>query len=213
MFLEEAQINATLDLLNGKTERSHLLSELIVWAHKQLNLTVLNFFLDILSDNQPRIKILVWDENDENKFFDSNRNYNKDMQKLMREKFAQLSLKYNVYSKYQNPDMILVCIDTLKDELIKRALNAAENEITNQADGIIWNISVTLNSIHIFFETDSQIKESSENGYCDELRNRFTDILNKYDEYNLFQNGAPCVFTSQQTLNEKYDGNMYYYLL
>ncbi len=213
MFLEEEQINVTLDLLNNKIERTPLLNEFIVWAYDELNLTVLNFFLDSISNNQPRIKILVWDENDKKKFLDNNHNYDTGKQIQIREKFAQLSLKYNVYTDYQNSDMVFVCIDTFKDELEKRILYTAQDEITSQKSGIIHNITVILNSIHIFFETDEQIKESRENGYCDELKNMFTAILNKYDKYNLFQNGAPCIFTSQQTLNEKYNGSMYNYLL
>ncbi len=132
MFLEKEQINATLDLLNDKIERTHLLNELIVWAQDELNLTVLNFFLDMISDNQPRIKILVWDEKDKKIFLDSNHNYDKGKQKLIREKFAQLSLKYSVYNEYQNPNAVFVCIDTFKDELKKLTLDAAKNEIISQ---------------------------------------------------------------------------------
>lgn len=36
-------------------------------------------------------------------------------------------------------------------------------------------------------------------------------IVKKYDDFNVFPQGANCVFTSRQTLNEKYGGSMFYY--
>lgn len=117
MFLEDYQLEQTLNILNNKSKwKPALLNDLAEWAENELDLTVINYFLDTLSDNRPRIIILVWDDEERNRFFDK-------------------------------------------------------------------------------------------------IQKKLTKILKKYDKYKLYSNGAPCVFTSKQMLDEKYDGNMYYYLL
>lgn len=214
MFLEDYQLEQTLNILNNKSKwKPALLNDLAEWAENELDLTVINYFLDTLSDNRPRIIILVWDDEERNRFFDKIHNYDKAKQKLVREKFAQLAKKHNVYPVYQKPDEVFVCIDTLKDELERITLSKATPKITAKTGGIIHKIIIGGNTIHIFFETENQLKESKENGYCDKIQKKLTKILKKYDKYKLYSNGAPCVFTSKQMLDEKYDGNMYYYLL
>lgn len=214
MFLEDYQLEQTLSMLNHKTKwKPILLKDLAEWAESELDFIVINYFLDTLSDNSPRIIILVWDDEDKSKFFDETHNYDKAKQKLVREKFAQLAKAHDTYPQYQEPDEVFVCVDTLKDELESITLNAASNKILQQKGGIIYDIIIALNAIHIFFETDKQIEENQKNGYCDRLQKKFTKILKKYDKYKLYSNGAPCVFTSKQTLDDKYAGSTYYYLL
>ncbi len=43
------------------------------------------------------------------------------------------------------------------------------------------------------------------------IRRKCTDIVKKYDVHNAFADGAQCVFSSRQTVDEKYQGSMFYY--
>ena len=66
-------------------------------------------------------------------------------------------------------------------------------------------------TVSIFYETDVQVEQFKLNGVSDELRTNITQIVIADDKYNVFSNGVSCDFTSHQTLDEKYRGNLFYY--
>lgn len=66
--------------------------------------------------------------------------------------------------------------------------------------------------VHFFYETDRQIQENERKGISGKLCARCGKIVEKYDELGLFRSGVPCVFTSKQTLDEKFKGSLFYYM-
>ncbi len=66
--------------------------------------------------------------------------------------------------------------------------------------------------VHVFYETDEDIAKNEENGLSSEIRKRISDILGEVEGFEGKRLGH-AVFTSLQTLREKYDNNTYYYFL
>lgn len=66
--------------------------------------------------------------------------------------------------------------------------------------------------VHVFYETDEDIVKNEENGLSSEIMNKISDMLGEVEGFEGRRLGH-AVFTSLQTLREKYDNNTYYYLL
>lgn len=65
--------------------------------------------------------------------------------------------------------------------------------------------------VHIFYFTDEQIQIHETDGVSNGLCQKCTDIVKVHDKYGVFSKGVSCVFTSKQTLDEKYAGSMFNY--
>lgn len=100
-----------------------------------------------------------------------------------------------------------------EDEIKKRVLEQVQLKIKAIHRMDIWKIEIFFESVHIFFETDEQVTCHQKDGVCETINNKIADIVRKYDQFGAFKDGIQCIFTSRQTLKEKYAGNMYYYFL
>lgn len=210
MFMSRQEYDNCLDLLEGRRQKSPLLNELADWAKCELDIDVIDYVCDYAISGQIRLRIVVWDNDDYSKFF-KGINYDSRVQKKFQNEFADLAKKYQKHIPYHSADKIFVCCGKIKDEIQEMVLKNAKNEILALQSGDIWKIVVTFGAIHIFYETDKQVKEHEIDGVSEAFRQKCAEIIKKYDFFNTFSKCEACVFTSRQTLNEKYEGNMYYY--
>lgn len=210
MFMSEQEYNATLDLLNKKTMPSPLLKELQVWSRVVLQMEVYNYLCNTTVHGIPRMQLVVWDDAIREKLMDGP-NYDQHKQALVAEKFAELAGKYQMHGEYRDAKKIFVCCETICDEIRKRILKQADREITSIRHPDIWKITIGCGSVHVFYQTDEQITRNAQNGVSENIKKHCTQLVKRYDVHNVFPNGANLVFTSQQTLNEKYAGSMFYY--
>lgn len=210
MFMTEKEFNKTVDLLSGRVEPGSLLAGLKVWAREDLQVEVYNYFCDHTSNGLLRLRLVLWDNAVERKMCDGP-NLDKKKQALIAEKFSQLARLHNVHSEYWDAKDIFVCYETIRDEIQKDILDRAGAGIRNIQHPDIWKIEIFFEGIHIFYETDEQVLRNRENGVSDEIKRQCTQFVKMYDVHNAFPDGANCTFTSHQTLDEKYQGNMFYY--
>ena len=210
MFMTEKEFNETVDLLSGRREPSSLLDALKIWAKEVLGVDIYNYFCDYIANGPLRLRLVLWDFAVERKMHDGP-NLDKKKQALVAEKFAQLARLHHVHNEYWDAENIFVCYETIRDEIQKDILKRAGAGIRNILHPDIWKIVIFFEGIHIFYETDEQVLRNQENGTSDEIRRQCTQFVKMYDVHNAFPDGANCTFTSRQTLDEKYSGNMYYY--
>lgn len=210
MFLSDVQYNYVLKLIEGTVLPNPLFIELAEWAKTVFDAKIYDYICDCTSNGLTRLKIVVWDH-DATDFFHDGANYNPKIQKMFRDKFASLAQKYNKHPKYQNADDIFVCCDTISDQIRSKLLRSVEEQIYALKKGDIWKIEIIFGSVHIFYETDAQIEMHNADGVSDALRKKISDIVKLHDKYNVFPKGVSCIFTSHQTLDEKYSGSMFYY--
>lgn len=210
MFMTEKEFNETVDLLSGRVEPGSLLAGIKVWAREALEVEVYNYFCDRTSNGLLRLRLVLWDFTVERKMHEGP-NLDKKKQELAAEKFAELARLHHVHNEYWDAKDIFVCYETIRDEIQKDILKRAGAGIRNILHPDIWKIEIFFEGIHIFYETDEQILRNQENGTSDEIRRQCTQFVKMYDVHNAFPDGANCTFTSHQTLDEKYGGNMFNY--
>lgn len=212
MFLSEQEYQHVLDLMDGRVPASSLLMELAAWTQDQFRVKVYDYICDHTVNNLTRLRVVVWDHVAE-KAFRQEVNYDKAIQLQFQEKFAALARKYQVHPEYHDAGNIFVCWETVKDQIMGKTLWRSRMEFFNikLSRDDIWKIEVIFESVHIFYETDAQVEAHARDGVSEELRRRITDIVRLDDKYGVFDQGVSCVFTSHQTLDEKYKGSMFYY--
>ncbi len=210
MFLNKEQCNHVIDLIDGKIHRSELLSELSEWSKTEFGIDILDYVCDTTDNELTRLVIVVWDYFNMRSFMDDY-NYDKNKQILIRNKFSMLAQKYRIHRDYQNQGKIFVCYDTIADEIRKEILKKSTNELLALKTEDIWNIIICNESIHIFYETDQQIKDHEADGFSEKLKGMSSQIVKKYDNYNLLSRGVFCKFISHQTFDKIYRGSWQYY--
>lgn len=210
MFMTENEFNDTLALLSGKKKPGTLISDLKAWARDILQVEVYNYFCDYTTNGLLRVRLVLWDFAAERKMHDGP-NLNKKTQTKVAEKFAELARLYQVHREYWDAKDIFVCYETIRDEIQKDILKRVGVAIRNIHHPDIWKIEIFFENIHIFYETDEQIVQNKENGTSDNIKYQCSQLVKMYDVYNVFPDGANCTFSSHQTIDEKFHGNMFYY--
>jgi len=210
MFMTEEEYQETLDLLSKNKQPEFLLKDLIVWAKEYLQVDVYNYFCDYAISGFLRLRLVLWDFATERKMHDGP-NLDKKKQRKVAEKFAELARTYQMHREYWDAKDIFVCYETIRDEIQKDILKRAGAGIRNIQHPDIWKIEIFFESVHIFYETDEQIIRNQENGVSDNIKCQCTQLVKMYDVYNVFSDGVNCIFSSHQTIDEKFRGNMFYY--
>lgn len=210
MFLTEEKYKETLELIYGNRVATSWLEELQTWAKETLQLEVCNYVCDYANSGLLRLKLVLWDKKAMLTMF-KGMNLNVSKQKKIASKFAELARKYKIHKEYWNELDIFVCYETIYEEIQKKVLKIAENEIRGIKHPDIWNIGPFFEKIYVFYETDEQVVKNEEDGTSDNIRRICAQIVSKYDEYNVYADGIECIFDSHQTIEEKYQGNMYFY--
>lgn len=216
MFLSNEEYAHVMGLLNGTIRKTPLLDELADWAKREIGVDVYAYFCDYAKTGLLRLKIVLWDMREKRKLeYHSEKEfgYDPEVQKRFQVQFAALAGQYGVHPEYQNGSSFWVCYETVEDEIQKKILQAERKKILGLASGQrdIWKIEIIFSGIHIFYETDEQIQLHETDGVSDRLRQCCMDIVRDHDKFWVFLQGIPCVFTSKQTLDEKYAGSMFNY--
>ena len=192
------------------TAEGRLLRELQEWGRDRGGLELCDYFCDRMESGRLRLTIVLWDTESRKKIM-KGANYNEKKQRAFADRFAELSRKYGIYREYWKGWDVFVAFDTLKDEIQSDTAERAEREICALACGDIWRIEVFYGRVHCFYETDAQVLAHEKDGVSKAFRESCGDIVKRYDRYGVFQDGISCTFTSRQTLDEKYDGKMFFY--
>lgn len=210
MFLNEEEYEQVLALIDGRAPKSPLLQELTLWVKQEFDVEIYHYICDSTNNGLTRLRIVVWDY-DVTRLFRKGANYDTKKQRKFQVKFAELARKYDIHPKYHNANTVFVCFETIRDQIAGKMLWSIKDEIYALKKQDIWKITIIFESVHIFYETDAQIEEHEKDGVSRMLRETITGIVKTYDNYHVFADGVSCVFTSRQTLNEKYKGSMFFY--
>ncbi|WP_147581213.1 hypothetical protein [Eubacterium sp. ER2] len=210
MLLREEEYSHAVAVLAGREEKDPLFTELEQWFEETYSLRVYNYFCERTNAGRPRLRLLLWDRDCAGKM---KKGANPDERKQRRtaEKFAALCVRHNTHPAYRRPGDFLVTYDTLRDEIQKRVLQRCAGEIRSIEAPDIWRMEILFDRVHVFFETDEQRDCHQADGVCGSIRRKMDAIVERHDPFGAFVDGVQCVFTSRQTLDEKYDGNMFYY--
>ena len=210
MLLSEREYAHAADILAGHTEKEPLLKELGGWFKDTFGMEVYDYFCGFTNAGRIRLKLVLWDGDSRRKMM---KGANPDFRKQERigRKFSELCRKYQIHEEYCGAADMLVCYDTLQDEIGKRILQRASARIKAVEARDVGRVEILFSSVHVFFETEKQREWHMQDGLCEEIERQISSIVKEYDSLGAFPDGIQCVFTSLQTLNEKYKGSMFYY--
>ena len=133
MLLSEQEYSHAVDILAGRTDREPLLQEFEEWFEETFGLKVYDYICDVTKAGRVRLKVVLWDKDCRKKLMKgANPDFRK--QKKIGEKFSELCRTYRKHEAYYRADGLLVCYDTLQDEIGKRILKQAESRIKAAAE-------------------------------------------------------------------------------
>lgn len=210
MFLEEQEYQHVLALLDKNIEKTPILEELTLWVKQEFDVDIYDYVCDKTKNGLTRLRIVVWDYAVTERFRNG-ANYDTKKQRKLQVKFSELARKYDIHPEYHNANTVFVCFETIRDQIAGKLLWSLKDNIYALQKDDIWKISIIFESVHIFYETDAQITAHEEDGTSVSLTEMITEIVKVHDRYQVFKDGVPCVFTSHQTLDEKYKGSMFFY--
>lgn len=210
MFLEPKQYEHVIEILSGKIKPEPLLAQLQEWARRTMEIEVYDFSCDYSKSGFLRLQIILWDREEYREMHCSG-NYDPKKQKMFAVKFAELAKAHNVHKEYWNADDIFVSYDTIADEIQKRILQNSKVKIMEIKHPDIWKMENIFEGIHVFYQTDQQIEDHEKDGLSNRIEQMCSEIVKRDDPFGVFEQGIKCVFTSKQTLDEKYAGSMFYY--
>lgn len=212
MFLSEQEYQQVIALIDGKELPNEFLKKFKNWFKERFQLELYEFFTDHLDNGTPRLRLIIWDYESYRAMHDQKSgNFDPKKQKIIRQEFALLAKENNSYQEFQDEDKVFVCYETIADEIAQRIFMIADKEIMKIKLPDIGKIDICLNTVNIFYLTDQQLKTHKTDGENEEINKLVTNIVKPYDKYGVFNKGIQCVFTSLQTLKEKYDNNLFYY--
>ena len=210
MFLNDEEFMQVLALIDGRMTKTPLMQELTEWVRQEFDVEIYHYLCDCTKNGLTRLRIVVWDDAARRRFC-KGANYDTKKQRKFQVKFAELARKYSIHPAYHNGNTVFVCFETIRDQIAGKLLWSIRDKIFAQQKADIWKIEIIFSSVHIFYETDEQIALHEADGTSRTLKETITEIVRAYDTYHAFTDGVACIFTSRQTLNEKYGGSMFYY--
>lgn len=210
LFLTDEEYNHVMDLIENRTVPTPLLAEFREWFFTRYGVRLYDYFCDNTADGLIRLRAVLFRSSDKGKL-KSSLNPDRGVQNEIRNKFAQLAVRYGCHASYQFPADVFVCFETIRDEMAKRTIQLAKQEIKEIKHTDIWRIEVQFENVYIFYYTDEQVNSHMSDGVSDMIKNAAVKAVKRHDRYYMYDKGVKCVFTSKQTLDEKYAGNMFYY--
>ena len=207
MLLNEQQYQHAFHLLCRLEPKSLFLLEFEQWFQQTFHLKLYDYFYDQTHDNQSRLKLLLWNHQECQKM-KKGIHFDEIKQQKIGKQFVFLCQKHHISTKCPS----IISYDTLEDEIRKRILNQVQKEIQSIHRPYIWKIKIIFDQVHVFYKTDEQCEACQQTGISQEINQKILDIVKPLDSFHVFHDNFSCVFTSQQTLNEKYDGKMFNYM-
>lgn len=210
------EVNDAISLINGQRKTDEFLEDFKLFFRKEFNLNLLAFSCKE-DGGYKKVKFVLWDKASVESFYISTDAYyglDSNKTESIKKEFSFLCKKYNVYSDYFDVQDYVVVPKSIKEEIAKIVLRKTETDIHRYitAYPAVKKALVFDTTVYIFYETDNDIILYADNGLNTTIKKGIYEMLGNADEFNVVDS-VHVVFTSVQTLNEKYRGNMYLYLL
>ncbi len=215
MFLEDKELKHVKDLMRGTAKPDGVLTELKQFFLNEFSCEIYAYLCDVLADGRHRLRFIVWDEDNRKAFYIATDKYlgpDDRMIDKIKTKFSELCRTYQVHQDYRSPENYFAVPTEIKSDLLKEIQDKVLNHIRRYLENIkdVKKTAFCFGTVHVFYETDADIENNAENGLSDKIGNDIYKIKKAVDEFGACQNGG-VIFSSIQTLNEKYGGSTQYY--
>lgn len=221
VLVEDDKYKETLKILRGEKELLPIYLDLKNWMLDMYGILAYNFIFEKIQYNNPenryQLYILLSSTSDYNSIMEkSNYGYDESKQEAISKKFNELALKYK-YGNIKTTNNVWICYNDFSVEMKTDVNNRACKEccsriLSKYSNCSLWNIYTAFTSVVVFFYQDVDIKNNTENGICELVRDDYYVTLKKHDEFNVYNsNNFIMNFDSKENLDKNYSGNLYYY--
>lgn len=215
MFNKGDELRKIKGLIKGTEMPDVILTELKKYFLEHFDCEIYDYVCDKVSDGRLRLKFIVWDYEAEKMFYKSSDNfYGPDKKKIneIKTEFSKLCLNNNLHSDYWEPDRYFAVPSEIKSDLLDDVQKRVQTQIAEYLDNIkaVKEVAFWFGSVHIFYESDEDIELNRNNGVSDKIETDIFQYKKAVDEFDVCNNSG-VVFSSIQTLNEKFGGSMQHY--
>ena len=213
MDVKEPNYSETLSVMRGASELPPVYADLKEYIESTHAICVVNFVLDEIQGNRPRLRVLLLD--DVKRMMDGY-NYEKEKQVDIAEAFLRLKERHGFLPE-RSLENLFVCYSDFRMDIQSEvagkacidAIPAIERQMCWRAK--IWKMDKVFTSLYVFYETVAQVDKYADNGVSVKITETYAKYIHVYDEFGVFQNGPTIIFDSKENVDKNYQGNLFYY--
>lgn len=215
MFINNNELKKIKGLLKGTETPDVILVGLKRYFIEQFNCEIYAYICDEVEGERLRLRFIVWDNVTRQKFYKSTENFfGVDAKKIneIKSEFSKLCRINNQYRDYWEPNRYFAVPSEIKSDLLNEIQKRIHPQITNYLDRFksVKKVAFWFDSVHIFYELDADIEINRNNGVSGKIETDIFQLKKAVDEFGICKNSG-VVFSSIQTLNEKFGGSMQHY--
>lgn len=214
MFLTEEDVNKIIRTVRGITPEDSVLTFMKQYFRDKYDICILDY---ICSDEvfcaqgrkSKRVQFITWDMEEASKcHIVSDMSIRNNVKKV----FARACQENDLHPDFQDQSNFFPVLTDIERDITEFLFRAKRDQIDTALKSYsqVREHMYSTPCVQVFYETDEDIAKNEENGLSSEIRNRISDILGEVEGFEGKRLGH-TVFTSLQTLREKYDNNLFYY--
>lgn len=216
MFLKDYEYNYLKDCKYGVYDNDPMFVELREFFAAKFGVYLYGYICDKADNTLKRNRLRYFVDKDcLNVFVDTVEGFgNLDRVKaeIIKNKFSELCVKYGLFEIFHNPNNYFAVsseFDTeMQDEILSLCISDIQMYLKSFEEIKLMDFS--FNYVFIFYEKSEDVSIHETSGLSDKISKHIFDIIKDKDYLDSFKK-PQIVFDSIQVLNEKYDGNLFYY--
>ncbi len=216
MFLTEEEVNKVIRTVRGITPEDAVLTYMKQYFRDEYSICILDYICSTERFGPPgrqskRVQFVTWGIEETRKCPTA---FDVGVRKNVKNVFARACQENDLHPDFHDPSNFFPVLSDIESDITELLFKKKRNQI----DAVLKSYSQVRKQmystpcVHVFYETDEDIVKNEENGLSSEIMNKISDMLGEVEGFEGRRLGH-AVFTSLQTLREKYDNNTYYYLL
>lgn len=215
MFIADNELRTIKNLIKGTETPNAILAGLKNFFLEHFDCEIYAYICDKVADGRLRLQFIVWDYAEQEKFYKHSEGfYGPDKNKIIEIKteFSKLCLKNNLHKDYWESDRYFAVPREVRSDLLDEVQKRVQPQIAEYLGkiNIVKEVAFWFGSVHIFYELDEDIELNRNNGVSDKIEADIFNLKKAADELGVC-NGSGVLFSSIQTLNEKFGGSMRHY--
>lgn len=144
-------------------------------------------------------------------------NYDSEKQKAIADKLFDLAKKYNLKNISNYKDVFMAYVDFLDEmrfDYFKQAYRLIRKPLIEKYQIYsVWTLFNKFSQLTVFYQNEINVKTNEFIGISKQIKDEFYETLHKLDEFNVFTyDNFDVRFDSKENLDNKYEGNLFYYL-
>lgn len=219
VLVDDKTYYETLEILRGNKKLPTIFAELKNWLYNEYHITVYNFEFKEMKFNNPShrysLDVLLSSNNEYRSMFNGY-NYDETKQTAIARKLYELAEKYNMENIHTYRGIFVAYTDfseEMKTDYNGQACKLIGKQLSKKyAPHSVWKIVSNFSSVVVFYFNETDVKENQFSGLSRQIQDEYYETLHQLDEFSLFTYHSFRVeFDSKETLDQNYDGNLYYY--